>query len=224
MSLFRELLTEFKTVMGGENRIADVIAPPLIFLITNRLAGLPWAVGISILVAILFLVFRLALGQSIWYAVGGLGSAGLAVGLSLLTNSPSGYFLPGLVTGGLTVVVALISVLGKRPLAAWSSHLTRGWEIQWYWHDKVRPAYSEVTWGWTLFFGARFYIQYQTYLSGSAERLGMIQLLSGWPALIVILALSYIYGIWRLGVLQGPSVEEFEAGADPPWVGQQRGF
>ncbi len=224
MSVFRDLLAEFKTVFGGDNRIVDVIAPPLAFLIVNRVASLAWAIGAALLIAVLLLVHRLFRGQSIWYSLGGLGSAGLAAGLSLLTNSPSGYFLPGLITGGLTVGVALISVLAKRPLAAWSSHLTRSWTLQWYWHDRVRPAYSEVTWGWTLFFGARFYLQLQTYLNGSVETLGVIQLISGWPALIIVLALSYMYGIWRLGVLQGPSVEEFEANVPPPWIGQQKGF
>ena len=31
-------------------------------------------------------------------------------------------------------------------------------------------------------------------------------------------------GLWRLGNLGGPSVEEFKNGAPPPWQGQQRGF
>lgn len=224
MSLLRELANEFKTVLGGNNRIADVIIPPLIFLIANRLGGLSWGFWSSLIAASVFLYLRIMRGQPIGYAIGGLASAALATGLSFLTNSPSGYFLPGLISGGLTVAVSLISVLVKRPLAAWSSHLTRGWPTQWYWHNRVRPAYGEVTWGWTLFFGARFYIQAQTYLFGSAETLGIIQLLTGWPALIIVLALSYIYGTWRLRNLTGPSVKEFEAGADPPWEGQQKGF
>lgn len=222
--MLRELVNEFKTVLGGNNRIADVIIPPLVFLIANRLGGLSWAFWGSLIAAGLFLISRFVRRQSTWYAIGGLVSAALAAGLSLLTNSPSGYFLPGLISGGLTVAVALVSVLVKHPLAAWSSHLTRGWPTQWYWHEQVRPAYSEVTWGWTLFFALRFYIQLQTYLFGSAETLGVIQLISGWPALIIVLALSYIYGIWRLRNLGGPSVGEFEAGSDPPWEGQQKGF
>jgi hypothetical protein len=38
------------------------------------------------------------------------------------------------------------------------------------------------------------------------------------------LVISYIYGTWRLKYLRGPSVEEFRAGAEPPWTGQRRGF
>lgn len=36
--------------------------------------------------------------------------------------------------------------------------------------------------------------------------------------------LSYLYGLWRLGRLEVPSVAEFESGAGPPWMGQRRGF
>jgi hypothetical protein len=49
-------------------------------------------------------------------------------------------------------------------------------------------------------------------------------LITGWPALLILLVLSYIYGIWRLQDLKGPSVEEFKSAASPPWQGQRRGF
>jgi len=39
-----------------------------------------------------------------------------------------------------------------------------------------------------------------------------------------LLVVSYLYGIWRLGNLEGPSVEEFKLGQEPPWEGQKRGF
>ncbi|MBN1859682.1 hypothetical protein JW848_10850 [Candidatus Bipolaricaulota bacterium] len=46
----------------------------------------------------------------------------------------------------------------------------------------------------------------------------------GWPAIILLLAATYLYGLWRLRTLGGPSVEEFKAGAPEPWSGQQKGF
>jgi hypothetical protein len=46
----------------------------------------------------------------------------------------------------------------------------------------------------------------------------------GWPATILLLAVSYLYGTWRLRNLEGPSVEEFREETEPPWEGQQRGF
>jgi len=51
-----------------------------------------------------------------------------------------------------------------------------------------------------------------------------INLIAGWPGIIVSLIISYMYGIWRLRQLQEPSVEEFTVGKRPPWVSQGRGF
>jgi len=52
----------------------------------------------------------------------------------------------------------------------------------------------------------------------------LFNLISGWPATILLLVISYIYGQNRLEALRGPSVEEFKKGTPPPWNGQQRGF
>ena len=58
----------------------------------------------------------------------------------------------------------------------------------------------------------------RTYLSG------VFQILTGWPATIILLIISYLYGVWRLQKLGGPSILEFKNGTEPPWEGQKRGF
>jgi hypothetical protein len=88
----------------------------------------------------------------------------------------------------------------------------------------VRPAYSEVTLAWTIFFSLRLLLQFSLFQQEATQALGWVQLLTGWPALIILLIGSYLYGIWRLGNLKGPSVAEFKTGTQPPWEGQKRGF
>jgi hypothetical protein len=62
------------------------------------------------------------------------------------------------------------------------------------------------------------------FQGAQAGALAIVNVATGWPLTIVLLALSYIYGLWRLQHLKGPSVEEFKASAAPPWTGQRRGF
>ncbi len=131
-SKLRELLDEFKTVFGGNNRIIDVVLPPILFLLANQFWGLQGAIWISLIVAILFLICRLYKGQAWGYAVAGLASVVMAAAVSYLTDSASGFFLPDIAGGGLAFLLAVVSVLLNRPLAALSSHLTRGWTIAWY--------------------------------------------------------------------------------------------
>jgi len=224
MSTFKELLEEFKSILSGKIPILDVVLPPLLFTLFYGWLSVTVALVASLITAGLLVGLRIWQRQSFGYTLGGAGITLTAGAVAWVSQSARGFFLPGVLSSGITFLAAAISLVIQRPLAALSSHLTRGWPLTWYWHPRVRPAYSEVTAGWTLFFGLQFGIQLTLYLQGTVESLGIVQLLTGWPALILVLAASYLYGLWRLKQLQGPSVSEFEEEKDPPWKGQQRGF
>jgi hypothetical protein len=220
-----ELTSELKTVFSGKGgRILDTILPLLLFVILNQIATFAWALALTLGLAVVLTVIRLVQRQTVGYALAGLGSVGLAALLATLSGSQTAYFLPGLVSGGLTIAACVVSILLRRPLAAWSSHITRGWPLPWYWHARVRPAYSEVTAFWAIAFGLRLALEYILFRQADLTALGVIRLLMGWPYTILVLVISYLYGLWRLRKLQGPSVEEFNNQAAPPWQGQQRGF
>jgi hypothetical protein len=220
----RELKEQFRTVLVGRGGLIDLLLPPVVFLLVNALFGLRAAGWVALALAVGFTVLRALRGQSVGYALGGVGGVALALLLVRLSGRAEGYFLPALITGGLTVLLCVISLIAGRPLVAWSSHLARGWPLDWYWHPRVRPAYAEVTAAWMLFFAARWLLQLNLFRAAEVDRLAWLNVLTGWPATIVLLAASYLYGQWRLQQLGGPSVEEFKADEPPPWEGQQRGF
>jgi hypothetical protein len=219
----RELLEEFRLVLG-KGGLLDAILPPVIFLIVNSIFGFQAAMWTTLGLAGVIAGLRLWRGQSLLYALGGIGSVGLAIGIVWFLGRAEGYFLPNLVSGALTLALSLISLILRRPLVAWTSFIARRWPMEWYWHPKVRPAYSEVTLVWTVFFAARLLWQYSLYLAQETSQLAFVNALTGWPALIVLLVFSYLYGVWRLQNLKGPSVEEFRKQTPPPWEGQKRGF
>ncbi len=219
----RELLEEFRAVTGKVG-LLDTILPPILFLILNGLAGFHAAMIGALGTALLIAVLRLRRKQSLAYALAGMGSVGLAIALAYMLGRSEGYFLPGIVNGGLTIALALVSLIIRKPMVAWTSYLARRWPLEWYWHPRVRPAYSEVTLAWTIFFAARLLWQVSLFQAQAASQLAVINALLGWPALIILLVLSYLYGTWRLGNLKGPSVEEFRSQTPPPWQGQKRGF
>ena len=220
----RELWEEFRAIFAGRSNLVDSVIPPLLFLIVNPLLGFNYAVWGSLLVSVLLSLFRLSRGQPLKFALGGLGGAILAILAARVLNRAEAYFLPGVITGILTALICGVSVVAGRPLVAWTSHIVRRWPLGWYWHPRVRPAYSEVTIAWTVFFAAKLALQLFFFQEAQAGALAVVNVIMGWPATIVLLALSYVYGLWRLGHLQGPSVAEFTAGAEPPWEGQRRGF
>lgn len=225
MGRLNELQEELRSVLSGRSaRLVDSFLPPLVFLIFNSLVGVDVALWGALAVAALFAVIRIGRKENLAYALGGLGSTLLAAVFVKLSGSGSGFFLPGFVSGALTVVLCVVSVAFNRPLVAWTSFLARRWPLAWYWHPQVLPAYNEVTILWAVAFAARLTFEFWLYQQDATSALGTARLLLGWPFIIVLLIVSYLYGLWRLGRLGGPSVEEFKAGKAPPWDGQKRGF
>lgn len=221
---FQEIIDELRSVVISRGGWADALAPPVAFLILNALAGFEIALWGSLGVALLFAAYRLIKRQKIRYVLGGIAGVVLAGLIARLIGGAQGYFLPGIVTSFFTTALCFTSIAFKKPLAAWTSSIARRWQRDWYWHPQVRPAYSEVTLAWGVFFGARTLLQLQLFRQEEASTLGVVQLVTGWPALIILLILSYLYGQWRLQNLKGPSVDEFTSGSEPPWAGQKRGF
>lgn len=224
MDKFNELLQEFRTVFSGRTNTVDTILPPLLYALVSMLAGLVPALITALVLAVFLTVLRLVRKQSWYYAIGGLAVTFLAAGLAWYTQNAASFFLPGLLSSSILLAAALLSIFAGKPLAAWSSHLTRAWPREWYWLPNIRPAYTEVTWMWTAFIAARLMAQYTLYQQGNASVLGGANVLLGWPVTIVVLVISYLYGTWRLKKLGGPSVDEFISNQPAPWKGQQSGF
>lgn len=219
----RELLEEFRSVTGKVG-LLDTILPPVLFLLLNGLAGFEAAMIGALGLAIIIAIVRLRRKQSLSYALAGLGSVGLAIALAYFLGRSEGYFLPAIVNGALTVALALFSLIIRKPMVAWTSYLARRWPLDWYWHERVRPAYTEVTVVWALFFALRLFWQVTLFQNSEISQLALVNALMGWPAIILLLVFTYLYGTWRLAQLGGPSVKEFRENRPAPWQSQRRGF
>ena len=225
MNKMQELLEEFKIVFSGRgSRLLDSFIPLLVFLIANPLIGMDFALWGALVVAGGFSLYRIALRESLVYSLGGLGGILLAALFVKLSSSETGFFLPGLISGAVTVVLCVVSVVLNRPVAAWSSFITRRWPLEWYWHFKVLPAYNEVTIIWAVAFAGRLGLEFWFFQQEAIGALSATRVFLGWPYIVILLIFSYLYGMWRLDRLNGPSVEEFKTGKKAPWEGQKRGF
>ncbi len=225
MNKRRELIEELSMVFSGRGtRLLDSLLPLLVFLIANPLLGLNPALWGALGVAGIMTIFHIFRRESLLYCLAGLGGVVLAALFVRISGSEAGFFFPGLISSAVTILVCVLSVAIKRPLVAWTSYVVRRWPLDWYWHANVLPAYNEVTMIWTVVFATRLGFEFWLYQRDSLDALGVSRIVLGWPLIIVLLIGTYLYGLMRLSQLQGPSVEEFKAGAQPPWQGQKRGF
>ncbi|MEK6753781.1 MAG: DUF3159 domain-containing protein [Chloroflexota bacterium] len=221
---WRELLEELRTVSAGRNSFLDAILPPILFLLINRLVGFQAAMWSALSLSIIIAAVRIVRKQSLIYALAGVGSVAVAIGIAWFLGKSEGFFLPGLVSGSMTFLLIIVSLVIRRPMVAWISYIARRWPLDWYWHPQVRPAYSEVTFAWAIFFTARLFLQFSLFENQDVNSLAVTNFVTGWLATILLLVFSYLYGTWRLAQLRGPSVEEFRNATPAPWQGQRRGF
>ena len=213
---------EVKQMVSGKT--LDALIPPIIYVVGNSLFGLKTGIILALLTGIILGIFRLLKKQSIFYAFGGILGIGIASAFAYFGDNASNYFLPKVITSGLLFLLALISVLIGRPLAAYVSHLARGWKLDWFFRPDIKPAYREVTIVWTALFLMRMIVQLILYRRGNVVELGFANILLGFPATFTVLILTLVYGMWRLKKLGGPGIEEFTEGKEAPWEGQKRGF
>lgn len=220
--LLNDIADELKQFLSGKT--IDAIFPPLVYLIGNSLFGLRIGVILAISLALILGMVRAYRKESVVYALGGTLGVLIASGFALFADSAASYFFPRVLSSGFLFLAALISILIGRPLAAILSHITRGWNFQWFMRRDIKPAYREVTIVWTVLLLTRTIFQWILFRRGNLVELGWSSVVLGFPATITVMILTLIYGVWRLQNLGGPGIDEFEEGKEPPWRGQRKGF
>ena len=220
--MFREILEELNSVLKGKT--LDALLPPLLFVLAQSRTTLINAVIIAIGLSLLIGLYRLFKRQAIAYAFGGLVTVLIASAFALFANNASNYYLPGILSTTFLFIVMLVSALIDKPLAAFVSHLTRGWSLAWFWRKDIKPAYREVTWFWVAMFGLSAGVQWVFYLGSDLNQLVWVTSLFGLPFTIFVLIVTYVYGLWRLKNLGGPGIDEFNQNKQAPYKGQTRGF
>lgn len=217
--MFKDLLNEILVFL--KSKTIDSLIPPILFVSLDSLFNLNIAIIFSIAFSILILFYRIIRKENVVYALIGFSMLSFASLLAVLTNNPNSYFLPDLITNVILVLLSAILLIIKKPLAAYASHLMRAWPLEWYLRDDIRPAYTEVSIFWLVFFifktGAQIMIIFYSDLV-------LLNLFLGIPFTIIVVGISYIYGLIRLKQLHGPSINEFKHNKPAPWKSQTKGF
>jgi hypothetical protein len=221
---YSQMLEDMQQIFLERNKLLDTILPPFIFMAANTLWSLLPALWLALGIGLLIMVVRITKRQSLLFALTGYAGILLAVLIAWQLSRAAGYFLPNIVINAAIILLGLISLIADRPVFAWMSSAAHKWPRDWYWHPDVLPAYREVTLGWGVFLLLRLLLQIYFYRLNAVNMLGTFQVLTGAPSTILLLMISYFYGVWRLKQLQGPGIEEFEIGLPPPWRGHKGGF
>jgi len=198
-----------RDLLANRAVLVDTVAPPVLFVVVNAVLGLAAAAAIALGFSVAVVALRLLRRQRLLYALSGLGGTLVAVAFALLAGEATAYFLPGIVSNAVLGVLSVLSILARRPAIALTSAAIYRWPLAWYWHPKVRPAYSEITWAWAALYLGKAAVQWILVLRQEVGWLAVARIATGWPAFAALLLATYAYLSWRLERLGGPSVDEY---------------
>lgn len=219
---FKEIIKELKSLSPDNENVFDSVIAPVLFVLLSNLFDLNTAIVITGIVIFGFLVLRFLQKQNTKYVFyGALGSL-IALVFAKYQGSASGFFIPGIVRDGVISIVGIFSIFLGKPFTIYSSKAFRKWPEGWYLHPQVKPAYVLVAYIWTVYLFLKAALQ--IYFFQNPEILVLIKLTTSNQTTLLLLVITYLIGQKKLQSLGGPSVEEFQNNAAPPWSSQQEGF
>ena len=220
--IFHDLRDELKSFKFS--KAIDAMLPTVTFILASRAVSATTALGYALAVAISLTLYRYIKGYQWQYAFAGLFGVLMASSGVLLSGQSKGYFLSSILNSLILFLVTTISLIAKKPLAIWLSHMSHEWPMDWYLRHDIRPAYTEVTILWSIVLILRFFVQTRLYFGSGLDQLAVLNTLLSTPVTLLVMIGSYVYGIKRLKRLAGPSVMEYKQKQSEPWLSQTKGF
>jgi hypothetical protein len=181
--------------MGGPMGFVYSAVPVVVFTAANAFLSLTMTIIVSVAVGLAITGYRLLRGERFSLAAGGLLGLALAIGIVALTGSARDFFVVGIWTYLVAFVVALGSVLARRPLSGVVWNLVHGSTYDWRADRRVLRAHDVATLAAAAVSGARFGVQQWLYVSDETGLLGVARIAMGWP--LTILAALVVVWAWR---------------------------
>ncbi|HEY0249339.1 MAG TPA: DUF3159 domain-containing protein [Gryllotalpicola sp.] len=191
--------TALLAAMGGVRGLCESVLPGVAFigLYTALIAPLPAAavpiaLGASVLIALVFTIWRLAARENVTQAVAGLIGVGASAILAIVTNKPSNNFLLGLGIDLAYGLAFLISVLVRWPLIGIAVGYLYGEGTAWRKHRATYRVAVLATLLWVALFAARLVVQVPMYLANNIPALGIAHLVMGIPLYVPVLLVTWL--------------------------------
>ena len=198
-------------MLRDKRAIVDTGLAPIVFIVTNTIAGLNAAAVAAGVVAVGLMTERLLRRASPVNAIGGLLGTGIAVYIALRTGTAEGFFWPKVFQNGAYALVFLGSVLIRRPLVGVIVQAVYQWPSDYTRDPRVRPAFTVASLAWVVLFGVRAVVYTVLILAGKAEWLGAVVLVLGWPAFAATIFFNYRYVSWWLHRTGAPDPDAYRA-------------
>ena len=145
--------------VGGPLGVAESALPAAAFVLTYTVAGEDTraAVIAAVALGVLFALARIVRGQTLQFALAGLGGLALSAYVVSRTGNAEDFFLPGLLANAGYALAYLISIIVRRPLLGFIIAALRGGDMSWRKDRCAVSAYSRASWIWVALFSLRLF-------------------------------------------------------------------
>ncbi len=180
--------------VGGPLGVAESALPAAAFVLTYTVSGQDTraAVIAAVALGVIFGVARIVRGQTVQYALAGLGGLALSAYVVSKTGKAEDFFLPGLLANAAYALAYLISIAVRWPLLGIIVASLRGGDMSWRKEPEQVRAYSRASWVWVALFSLRLAVQLPLYLASALTALGVARIAMGIPLFAVGIWLSWL--------------------------------
>lgn len=180
--------------MGGWRGILESVLPSLAFVVlfTLRPDPLILSLGVSVGLAAVFTVIRLAQKSPPSAALGGLIAAGAAAALALVTGRGADNFVPGLITNAVYGTAMIVAALIGWSLIGLAAGFLMGEGTAWRADRRKRRAFFWLGLAWGALFLVRLAVQLPLYLTDQVTMLGTLKLVMGLPLFAPMVAVTWL--------------------------------
>ena len=182
------------SAMGGWRGILESVLPSLAFVVlyTLRPDPLILSLGVSVGLAAVFTVVRIAQKSPPSAALGGLIAAGAAAALALWTGRGEDNFVLGFFTNAIYGSVLLVSALIGWSLIGLGIGYLMGEGTAWRSDRRKRRAFFWLTLAWAALFFLRLGVQLPLYFAADVTALGAAKIAMGLPLFAPMVAVSWL--------------------------------
>jgi hypothetical protein len=180
--------------VGGRLGVAESALPAAAFVVTYTVSGQDTraAVIAAVALGVIFAVARIVRGQTVQYALAGLGGLALSAYVVSRTGKAEDFFLPGLLANAAYALAYLVSILVRWPLLGVIISALRGGDMSWREDPEALRTYSRGSWIWVALFSLRLAVQLPLYLASALTALGVARIAMGIPLFAIGIWLSWL--------------------------------
>jgi Protein of unknown function (DUF3159) len=180
--------------VGGPLGIAESALPAAAFVVTYTVSGQDTTAALiaALSLGVIFAVARIVRGQTVQFALAGLGGLALSAYVVSRTGKAEDFFLPGLLANAGYALAYLISIAVRWPLLGIIVASLRGGDMSWRKDPVQVRAYSRASWVWVALFSLRLAVQLPLYLASALTALGVARIAMGIPLFAVGIWLSWL--------------------------------